>query len=250
MAEKITLNLQARTVSGKQIKHLRKEGFVPGIVYGSQTEPTNVQALYNEMEKVVHRAGKHHIVEANVAGVNKTVLIKSIDVDPVKHRVRHVAFHAVNRNEKVTTQIPIVLTNEGESPAERAGLVVLKAIENLEVQALPANLPDSLNISVLELTEAGEKLTVGDIVLPEGVEYTHPEDVLELVVANVYEPSALQAANDAAGGEADDADADVPSDNGTEDNSEPQGGENRPGGKGQKEPKQSNVDAAIQDERK
>lgn len=249
MAEKITLNLQARTVSGKQIKHLRREGFIPGVVYGADTEAINVQALYNEMEKVVHRAGKHHIVEGMVDGKSKAMLIKSIDIDPVKHRIRHVAFHSVNRNEKVTTEIPVVLTGEGESPAERAGLVVLKAIENLEVQALPADLPDSLDVSVLGLTEAGDKLTVGDIVLPKGVEYSHPEDVLELVLANVYEPSALQAANDAAGGDAEDAEAEVPSDNGEENNNEPQGAENRPGGKLQDQPKQSNVDAAKADER-
>ena len=249
MAEKITLNLQLRTVSGKQIKHLRKEGFIPGVVYGSETEATNVQAPYNELEKVVHRAGMHHIVEASVDGAGKTVLIKSIDIDPVKHRISHVAFHAVNRNEKVTTSIPIALTGEGESPAERAGLVVLKAIESLEVHALPADLPDSLQVSVLDLTHPGDKLTVGDIVLPQGVEYTHPEDVLELVVANVYETSALQAANDAAGGDAE-ADAEVPADNGTENNNEPQGSENRPGGKEQKEPKQSSVDSAKEDERK
>ena len=250
MAEKITLNLQARTVSGKQTKTLRREGFVPGVVYGSNTEATNVQALYNEMEKVVNRAGKHHIVEVVVDGASKAVLIKTIDIDPVKHRIRHVAFHSVNRNEKVTTDIPVVLTGEGESPAERAGLVVLQAIESLEVQALPADLPDGLEISVANLAEAGDKLTVGDIVMPKGVELTHPEDVLELVVANVYEPSALQAANDAAGGDAIEADAEVEAENGTEGNSEPQGGESRPGGKGQDEPKQSNVDAAKQDQNK
>lgn len=250
MAEKITLSLQARTLSGKQIKHLRKDGFVPGVVYGSETEATNVQAPYNELAKVVQRAGRHHIINADVAGTQRTVLIKSIDVDPVKHRVRHVAFHAVSAKEKVTTDIPVTLTGEGESPAERAGLVVLQAIETLEVQALPADLPDSLVVSVTELAEAGDKLTVGDIVLPKGVEFTHAEDVLELVVANVYEPSALQAANDAAGGDAEDAQADVPSDNGTENNLEPKGGENRPGGKLQDEPKQSNVDAAKEDERK
>lgn len=250
MAEKITLNLQKRELSGKQIKHLRKEGFVPGVIYGSDTPATNVQAPYNEMEKVVHRAGKHHIVEANVDGANKTVLIKSIDVDPVKHRVRHVAFHAVNRNEKVTTEIPVVLLGEGESPAERAGLVVLQAIEQLEVQALPADLPDNLQVSVEGLTAPGDRLTVGDIVLPKGVEFTHSEDVLELVLANVYEPSALQAANDAAGGDAAEADAEVPSDNGTESNVEPQADEDRPGGKGQKEPKQQSVDAVKEDERK
>jgi len=242
MAEKITLNLQARTVSGKQIKGLRREGFVPGVVYGSDTEATNVQALYNEMEKVVNRAGKHHIVEVNIDGKNKTVLIKTIDIDPVKHRVRHVAFHAVNRNEKVTTSIPVVLTGEGESPAERAGLVVLQAIDNLEVQALPADLPDSLQVSVEGLTEPGDRLTVGDIALPKGVEYTHAEDVLELVVANVYEPSALQAANDAAGGDAVD-ESEVESDNGSDTDFDAQDGESQPGGKGQDEPKQSNVDA-------
>ena len=94
-------------------------------------------------------------------------------------------------------------TQEGESAAERAGLVVLQAIEQVEIRALPANLPEAIEISIVDLATDEDKLTLGDLKLPEGVEFADHEQDLDLVIANVYEPSALQAANDAAGGDAD-----------------------------------------------
>jgi large subunit ribosomal protein L25 len=142
-------------------------------------------------------------------------IIKSIDMDPVKHTLRHVAFHTIKQNEKIVTQVPVTLIGLGESAAERAGLVVLQAIEHLEVRALPADLPESLEISIVDLATDEDKLTVGDIVLPAGVEFADHEQDMELVIANVYEPSALQAANEASGGDAEAEEAeDVAADNG------------------------------------
>ena len=142
-------------------------------------------------------------------------IIKTIDMDPVKHTLRHVAFHAIKQNEKIVTEVPIVLVGEGESAAEKAGLIVLQAIEKIEVRALPNNLPEALEISIVDLATHEDKLTIGDIKLPNGVEFADVEQDTDLVVANVYEPSALQAANDAAGGEAED-ESSVESENGAE----------------------------------
>jgi large subunit ribosomal protein L25 len=123
-------------------------------------------------------------------------------MDPVKHVLRHVAFHTIKQNDVITTEVPVVLTGLGESPAERAGLVILQAIEHLEIKAKPADLPESLELSVMNLETHEDKIAVSDIKLPNGVEFADVDQDMELIIANVYEPSALQAANEASGGEA------------------------------------------------
>lgn len=238
----ISLKLDQRTAAGKQVAKLRREGFVPSVVYGGTSAPLSTQSQSIETLKVVKSAGKHTPVHLIIGGKKKLAIIKSIDQDPIKHTLRHVAFHTIKQNEKIVTEVPIVLVGEGESAAERAGLVVLQAIEHIEVRALPANLPEALEISIADLATDEDKLTLGDVQLPEGVEFADIEQDTSLVIANVYEPSSLQAANDAAGGDATD-ESNVESDNGSDTPQGTQGEENRPGGKGQAEPKQSNVDA-------
>ena len=239
----ISLKLDERTVTGKKVATLRRDGFVPSVVYGGRAAPIATQSQLVETTKVTHVAGKHTPVHLVIDGKKKLAIIKSIDVDPVKHRVRHVAFHAIKQNEKIVTEVPIVLTGEGESLAEKAGLVVLQALEKIEVRALPANLPEALEISIAELEQADDKITLADIKLPEGVEYADIEQDTSLVVANVYEPSALQAANEAAGGEAEEDVTEVEAEHGADTQQQVGAEETMPGGKRQDEPKQLNVDA-------
>lgn len=240
----ISLNLSARTMQGKQAAKLRDQGMVPSVVYGGKAAPISTESPFVETTKVVRTAGKHSPVHLTIDGKKKLAMIKSVDVDPVKHAVRHVAFHAVRQNEKIVAEVPIVLMGEGESEAEKAGLVVLQAVEHIEVRAIPANLPESLEVSIVDLATTDDRLTLADITLPDGVEYADLEQDTDLTVANVYEPSALQAANEAAGGDAEPEDADdVEAENGEDTDQESQDEESRPGGKSQDEPKQSNVDA-------
>jgi large subunit ribosomal protein L25 len=238
----ITLKLDTRTVAGKKVTTLRQQGIVPSVVYGGSTEPINTQSGVVETTKVAHQAGKHTPVNLTIDGKKKLAIIKAIDFDPVRRRVRHIAFHTIKQNEVITTEVPVHLVGMGESEAEKAGLVVLQAIEHVAIKAKPASLPESLELSIVGLATTDDKLTLGDIKLPEGVEFNDIEQDLDLVVANVYEPSALQAANDAAGGDATDESA-VQADNGGDTPQDSQEEESRPGGKDQKEPKQLNVDA-------
>lgn len=211
----IALKLNTRTVTGKKVAKLLQDDIVPSVVYGGHADPVSTQSGFVETTKVVHAAGKHSPVDLTIDGKKTMAIIKSIDIDPVRHTLRHVAFHTITQNEIITTEVPIVLTGEGESEAEKAGLVVLQAIEHLEVKAKPADLPESLELSIRDLASAEDRLTVGDIKLPKGVEFADAEQDLELVIANVYEPSALQAANEDAGGDAEDPSA-VAADNGSD----------------------------------
>lgn len=217
MGERITLKIENREVLGKKVAKLRKQGITPGIVYGAGVDATAVQADSGEVRQVVLAAGKHTPIQ--LSGTKRRIaMIKDIDYDPTKHGViRHISFHAVKADEPVLAEVPIRLVGEGESAAERAGLVVLQALDKIEVKALPLDLPEALEVSIVELAEAGDRVTVADITLPEGVEFVERDtgrveededeekpSITDLVIANVYEPSALQAANEAAAGDATD----------------------------------------------
>jgi len=240
MGDSISLTLKKRELTGKKVAALRRSGQTPGTVYGHSLDAMSVQAPEMVVAKVVAKAGKHHLVDLDIDGKKKLGLIKSIDIDPVKNTVRHVAFHIVKQNEKVETDIPIKLIGEGESEAEKAGLVVLQNLDNLAVRALPKDLPDVLEVSITHLVGAGESVTIDDIKIPSGVELV--EEDTSIAIANVYEPSALAAANEAAGGDAQD-ESEVEAENGEDTPQATQDEESKPGGKDQDEPKQSNVDA-------
>lgn len=228
MGDKVNLKLTKREVHGKKVKALRRDGLVPGVVYGPGTEPIAVQAPDLLAAKAYRTAGRHHPVYLDIDGKKKIAMIKHADVDPVKNQLRHLSFHAVRQNEPVEAEVPVHLKGEGESEAEKAGLIILQNIEQLEVRALPMDLPDFLEVDITGLKQAGERVTVADVQLPSTVELVdkvvqkaddededeEPEhSVTDLVVASVWEPSALQASNEAAAGEAED-ESEVESDNG------------------------------------
>jgi large subunit ribosomal protein L25 len=224
MGDKINLKLDVRTLQGKKVRQLRKEGIIPAVVYGPGFEPINVQAAQNVIDKVIRDAGRHTPVHLTIDNKKQIAMIKDVETDPVKGLTQHVAFHAVNQNEPVNAEVPIRIVGEGESEAEKAGLIVLQALDRIEVRALPLNLPEALEVSTVHLKEAGEQITLGDIVLPKDVAFIvhttghvdadeEAPKLTDLVVVSVYEPAALEAANDAAAGDAD-ADTEVAAENG------------------------------------
>src|SRR6266567_528720 len=200
MADSVSLDLQPREVTGKAVGRLRKAGLVPAVIHDHGKDSVVVQADSQAIHKVFVAAGKHHPVQLSAGGKKYTALIKSVARDPRHNTLTHVVFNAINANEKVEAEIPIhPRYDEGNdvSPAERAGFIVLTNLESVQVKALPKDLPDALEYDGEKLVEVGDHVTVADLTIPTGVEV---ETAPEHAVATVYEPSALQAANDAAGG--------------------------------------------------
>lgn len=205
MSDKITLKVAPRDTLGKTVKKLRADGLVPAVVHNHGKESTHVQVEYQTLAKVVNTAGRHHPVELTVGDKTGTVLIRSVDRDPRLHTITHVVFNSVRANQKVEAEVPVrpkFAEGEENHPAERTGLIVLAQLGEVKVKALPKNLPDELLYDAEKLVEIGDQVTVADLILPEGVEVeTEPEHVL----ATVFEPSALAAANEAAAGDAEEA---------------------------------------------
>lgn len=209
--DSITLELEARTVKGKAVKHLRSAGTIPAVIHDHGKPSLHVQGDGVAMLKVWRQAGKHHPVELKADGKTFTALIKDAAFDPRKHLLSHLVFNAVDANQKVEAEIPVrPRYDEGNesSPAERNGFIVLAQLESVQVKAVPNKLPDFLEYDAEKLVAVGDNVTVADLSVPEGVEM---ETEAEHSLATVYEPSALAAANDAAGG---DAEEEIPAEEG------------------------------------
>lgn len=236
--DKITLELAKRDVVGKGVKQLRRSGLVPAVIHDHGKDSVVVSGQYVDMLKVYRAAGKHHPVSLKADGKNFTALIKKAEFDPRKNTLTHVVFGAVKANETVTAEVPVrIIFDEGNdaTPAERAGLVVLHQLEAVEVEAKPNDLPDALNFNGEKLVEVGDQATVAELIVPEGVTVkTDPAHVL----ATVFEPAALEAANADAGGDAQPEDAEnVEADHESGAEEGTQEGEIRPGGKKENEDK-------------
>lgn len=225
----ISLQVTSRETTGKAVKHLRKAGTLPAVIHDHGKPSINIQGDFVTMNKVWRQAGKHHPVKLTNDGKNYTALIKSATFDPRKHLLTHIVFNAVSATEKVEAEIPVrPRYDEGNesSPAERVGLIVLSQLEAVMVSALASKLPDVLEYDAEKLVEIGDHVTVSDLIVPEGVEIKVDA---EHTLATVFEPGALAAANDAAGGDAEEV-ADVESDNGSEADASGNEAEDKPGG--------------------
>lgn len=238
MADTISITLQKRDVTGKQVKQLRREGLVPAVIHDHGKDSVVVAGEYMDVARTYRQAGKHHPVQVEADGKKYTALIKAVTLDPRKNTLTHVVFNAVKANQKVDAEIPVrIRFDEGNdaSPAERSGLIVLHNLETVEVTALPKDLPDALEFDGEKLVAVGDHATVADLIVPAGVEVKTDESQQ---IASVFEPSALAAANDAAGGD-EEADVDsVESDHESGAEEGTQTDEIRPGGKKEYEDKE------------
>jgi len=199
--ETISLSLNKRTVIGKAVKQLRKQGKVPAVIHDHGRESIIVEGDLVAVYKVYKQAGKHHPIIIKTEDDTYTAMIKTAEFEPRKHHLNHVVFNAVSANQVVEAEIPVEAKYaEGDeaSPAEKAGLIVLSHIEAVEVEALPKDLPDVIYYDADKLVNIGDHVNVSDLLVPASIVIkTDPSQA----VATVYEPSALAAANDAAGGD-------------------------------------------------
>lgn len=237
--KKITLTLEPRTVVGKGLGAFRREGKVPAVIHDHGKSSIVVAGSDIDILKTYREAGKNNPVHVTVESKAYTTLIKDVAVHPRSQRITHVVFNAVKANEPVTAEVPVHITyDEGNdaTPAERAGLMVLRNAEVVEVEAVPSALPQELQFDGEKLVEVGDSATVADLIVPKNVTIKTDETV---ALATVFEPSAVAAANDAAGGDAEPGDeAEVASEHESTAEEDTQEDEQRPGGKKEFEDKE------------
>lgn len=198
------IDLQERTVVGKGLGELRREGLVPAVIHNHGQPSLHVMASETELGQIYRAAGKHHPVQLKVGSQDFLALIKDAHFNPVRRRLQHIVFQAIRQDEKVEAEVPIVL--QGDIPAEKVGLMVLHQLDHVEIEALPKDLVDELVVDATKLIELGDKITVEDLVVPAGItiltEPDHPiATVVETKAQISEEDEEAEAAEDEEGAE-------------------------------------------------
>ncbi len=177
--ETITLEIKDRTITGKKVKILRRDGMIPANIYGPGIESHSIQTYTADMEKTLLRAGGTQLVTLkNPSDNERKVLIKRAQRDPLSGRLLHVDFHQVSLKDKIKVSVPLAF--EGESRATRRNdLILLENLNAIEVECLPTEIPEKLIIDISGLEEAGDRLLASDLVIDANiVMLTNPEDIL------------------------------------------------------------------------
>jgi large subunit ribosomal protein L25 len=183
-----TFDAQRRTVLGKQVKQLRRNGRVPGIVYGPvvpETVPVSVDQ--RDFLKFYQAAGHATLFELRWEDGNESVFIREVQLDPVRRVPVHVDFFAPNLLRPVRSAVPLALHN----PVQTSGAVLTEIRTEIEVEALPDRIPHQIDVDVSGLVNPGDIIRVGDLRLPDGVTLvTDANEIVAQMEAVYAEPGA------------------------------------------------------------
>ncbi|MBI2624404.1 50S ribosomal protein L25 [Candidatus Parcubacteria bacterium] len=179
----IQLSAAQRTILGKKVRTLRKQGQVPAVVYGHGAPTIALVVDSRELSRVYREAGESSLVELSVDGLSpKNVLIHDVSRDPLTSEFVHIDFYEVKMDEKLTAKVS--LTFVGEAPATKGlGGTLVKNIHEVEVEALPKDLPHNLTVDVSKLATFEDRIIVQDVVLPPGVKVLADANEIVALVA-------------------------------------------------------------------
>jgi len=155
------IKADVRSVTGRKVKYLRKEGLVPATIYGNKFESMSIQMPCLTLEKIYNEAGESSLVTISVDGKDLPVLLRNAQYHPISGNLIHIDCYKVNLKEKIVTFVPIELI--GESMAVKNGATLISVTEEVEVEALPTNLPESIIIDISVLENLDSMVTVADL---------------------------------------------------------------------------------------
>jgi len=199
--DKVKLTAKARTIAGRKVKNLRKQGILPGNVFGKKMDSIAIELPVDSFKNVFEKAGETGLIDLSIENgkeTNKVVLISNLQNDPLTDEPIHVDFRAVDLTEKISANVPVEIS--GESPAEQQGVgTVVLYFDEIEVEALPADLPEKFVVDVSNMAEVEQTIFVKDLSY-DSSKVTILTDV-EAVLAKVEPPQKEEEAPAPAEGE-------------------------------------------------
>lgn len=184
MSQQAEIAAQKRTILGKKVKRLRREGWIPGIMYGHGFDALPLQFDRIELRKLLSQVGGSQLIHITLSDGEEPLvaLVRDVDRDVISGDLLHVDFYHVTMTERLTAEIPLVIQGESPIVTEREG-IMLQGVSSLEVECLPGDLIDSIEIDVSTLVELDQGIYVRDLDLPESIDVlTDPEEMIARVV--------------------------------------------------------------------
>ena len=180
----LELKSEKRNILGKKVKTLRDKGLVPAVVYGGKDSGLSITVNAKEFNKIFKMAGETTLIKLFIDDKPKNVLIYDTARDPMTNEIKHVDFYEVKMDEKIIKKVPLNFV--GSSPAvNELGGVLVKAMQELEVRALPADLPHEIQVDISNLKTFDDNILIQDVNLPKNIEAL---ENIETSVASIIPP--------------------------------------------------------------
>lgn len=166
--KKHTLSANKRDIFGRKVKKLRATGQIPATIFGKKIASTSVSVAQDLFINVYKEAGETGLVELSVGDKIRPVLIHHVQRDPVRGTFLNVEFHQVDLNVTVHANVPLIIIGQSPAVTQKKG-VVLTILDEIEVEALPTDLPEKIEVDVRTLLEVNAEVKVSDLRIPKGV---------------------------------------------------------------------------------
>lgn len=163
------LTAQKREKLGRVTKTLRDEGLIPAELYGRGLANQHLSVSAKEFKKVFKEAGESTVIQLVVESKKHPVMIHDVARDPIDEEILNIDFYQVRMDEKLKLKVPLVFEGEAAAVKEKQGVLV-KAVSEIEIEALPADLPHDLKVDLTLLKDIGNSISVKDLITPKGVE--------------------------------------------------------------------------------
>ncbi|MEK7506211.1 MAG: 50S ribosomal protein L25 [Patescibacteria group bacterium] len=176
------LQTKARIIFGKKTEKLRKAGIIPAEVFGRGIKNEHVSVSAKEFSKIFKEAGENTVINlVDEKGAKTPAIISDVSFDHLKNEMLSVDFHHIRLDEKIQAKVPIEFT--GEAPAVKKGLVIIKVMNEIEVEALPNEIPHRFEVDISALENPGQDISVKDLKPAAGVKILASSDATIITVA-------------------------------------------------------------------
>lgn len=162
--DRLSLHAQERTLLGKKVKKLRRDGLLPGHVFGKGVDGEMVTVSAKDFLKTFHLAGETGLIDLKIGKEKvRPVLVREVQYDPVTDNPIHIDFYQVNLSEKVKVSVPLVLIGEQPESVHLGETIVLQTLNEVEVEALPTDLVEAIEVDISPLKQIDDAITVGQL---------------------------------------------------------------------------------------
>jgi large subunit ribosomal protein L25 len=180
----VILHAKKRTITRSKVKTLRREGILPAVMYGAGVESTPIELDLREATKALAHVGASTLISLKIGSANHQVLLREVQRDYIRGDILHIDFLKVSMDVAIRTEVPLELVGESLAVKDLGGLLV-SGLSEIEVEALPGNLPDHIEVDISSLVNMDDVITVADLEIGEGIEVLTSED--EVLASVVYQ---------------------------------------------------------------
>lgn len=199
MTDNYSLDAQARSVTGKKVSQLRRDGMVPAVIYGASKSSTPIQIAEKPLTMLLLKAGGTHLIDISVDGSLQTVIAREVQRDILRGNILHVDFLAVDADKTIETEVPVHFINESPAVETKLGIIVA-GTNTVRIEALPRYLIDIIEVDLSKLARVGDAIFVRDLILNENVRaVSDPDELIVRVAATAAAISDEAAEQDTEG---------------------------------------------------